>query len=106
MTKFYECRAGYFTMLTPYSHRLKLNWESVIEHDVESTIPLRIDQDDLEALQNAVGPGYIYYDEHAPYVVAWLIKKRPEAAAALAIDRCDYHDMMAGLWYRVHEESK
>lgn len=106
MTKLYECRAGYFTMLTPYSHRLKLNWESVIEHDVEPTIRLLTDPDDLEALQNAVGPGYIYYNEHAPYVLAWLIKDRPDAASALALDRCDHHDTLARLWYRLHVESK
>ena len=81
-------------------------WQQIVEHDVEPTIRLLTDQDDLDALSRAVGDRYHYSSEHAPYVLAWLVKERPEAASALATDRCDYHDMMARLWYGVHADSR
>lgn len=106
MTKLYECRGEYSVLFTTDIHRAGWGWEDVVEHDVEPTIRLLTDSDDLDALRDAVGRGYAYCDEDVPYVLAWLAKERPKAASALAMDRCDYHDMMARLWYGVHADSK
>lgn len=107
MTKLYECRGADRTLLTTNCRWSRLDCcESVVEHDVEPTIRLLTDQDDLDALKDAVGHGYTYCDEDVPYVLAWLAKERPKAASALAMDRCDYHDMMARLRYGVHVDSK
>ena len=106
MTKLYECRGERRTLLTTDRTKTGAVWKKVVEHDVEPTIRLLTDQDDLDALSSAVGDVYHYFDEDAPYVLAWLVKERQKAAAALAMDRCDYHDMMARLWYKVGEESR
>lgn len=107
MTKLYECKTTHRTLLTMSTSKSWPGyWEEVFEHDVEPTIRLLSDQDDLDALSDAVGGQYDWDVEDAPYVLAWLVKERPKAAAALAMDRCDYHDMMARLWYKVDEESR
>nr|DAR59618.1 MAG TPA: hypothetical protein [Caudoviricetes sp.] len=107
MTKLYECRGADRTLLTTNRQWSRLDcWQEVVEHDVEPTIRLLTDKDDLDALSDAVGTGYDFVEEDTPFVLAWLAKERPKAASALAMDRCDYHDMMARLWYGVHVDSK
>ena len=107
MTKLYECQADNRTLLTTNRQWFRLDcWEYVVEHDVEPTIWLLTDQDDLDAMLSAVGSRYDFVEEDAPYVLAWLVEQRPKDAYALAMDRCDYHDMMARLWYKVGEESR
>lgn len=106
MTKLYECWGERRVLLTTHHMKKGSIWREVIEHDVEPIIRLLTDQDDLDALSSAVGDRYHYSSEDAPYVLAWLVEERSKAASALAMDRCDYHDMMARLWYGVHADSK
>lgn len=107
MTELYECRGADRTLLTTNRQWSRLDcWQQIVEHDVEPTIRLLTDKDDLDALSDAVGTGYDFVEEDTPFVLAWLAKERPKAASALAMDRCDYHDMMARLWYGVHVDSK
>lgn len=106
MTKLYECRGERRVLPTTHHMKEASIWREVVEHDVEPVIRLLTDQDDLDALSSAVGDGYHYSSEDAPYVLAWLVEQRPKDASALAMDRCDYHDMMARLWYKVGEESR